>query len=93
MAAGRTILSALADAEAALEVARELDDRFVANSLRKLGVCWQSLGQLDRAEAMLEESARTARDAGDEPDLAAALANIGNIALEREEWNAPDCVR
>ena len=79
-------LPALADAEAALEVARELDDRFVANSLRKLGVCWQSLGELDRAEAMLEESARTARDAGDEPDLAAALANIGNIALEREEW-------
>jgi predicted ATPase len=70
--------------EQALTLLRMLgDDAGIARTLNSLGVVARSLGDLDRAEALITESIERKRALGDQPGIAISLSNLGVIASDR----------
>jgi predicted ATPase/class 3 adenylate cyclase len=70
--------------EAALALRRELgDERGIARALNSLGVVARSLGDLERAETLLEESIERARASSDQRGIAMSLNNLGIVASDR----------
>jgi predicted ATPase/class 3 adenylate cyclase len=70
--------------EAALALQRELgDEAGMARTLNSLGVVARSLGDLDRAEALISESIERKRALGDQSGIAVSLSNLGVVASDR----------
>jgi predicted ATPase/class 3 adenylate cyclase len=70
--------------EASLALRRELgDETGVTRALNSLGAVARSLGDFDRAEALIGESLRRGRDARDGSAMASATSNLAVVAYER----------
>lgn len=70
--------------EAALALGRELGDkRRLANVLNGLAVLYQSQGDLDRAQALYEETLGIDRERREPEGLALDLVNIATVSIQR----------
>jgi tetratricopeptide (TPR) repeat protein len=61
------------------------DERGIARTLNSLGVVARSMGDLDGAEVLFEESLRRKRVLGDDRGVAATLSNLGLLAADRDD--------
>ncbi|MCL5774349.1 MAG: tetratricopeptide repeat protein [Firmicutes bacterium] len=79
---------ALKVSEDALKLASDLGrTRLVYGIKDSIGYVYIGLGRLDEAKAIFEENLLETKKAGDALFMGSALAGLGNIAREREEYN------